>query len=91
MTDLMPTIENILDLSDFPRRRETFEAPTAQRVLVWRILSRDEDINEDHQGVLISETTHLFNVQLDGDGFVTSFPKVTPSGVTVYRMQRITS
>jgi hypothetical protein len=89
MTDLMPTIENILDPSDFPRRRATFEAPTAQRVLVWRILSRDEDLNEDHYGTLIEETAHLFNMQLDGDGFVTSFPKMTATTPRGYRMQKV--
>jgi hypothetical protein len=91
MTDLMPAIENILDPSDYPRRRETFEAPTAQRVLVWRVVSRDPDENEDHHGALISETTQLFNVQLDGDAFVTAIPKMsatTPGGYRIAKLSR---
>jgi hypothetical protein len=89
VTDLMTAITGVLDSSDFPARRSTYIAP--ERVVVWRIVSKDPDEIVEHFGTLVSETPQLFNVMLDGDTFTTSFPKTTPSGVTVYRMQRLPS
>ena len=66
--------------------RSTFVAP--DRVVVWRIVSKDPDEIAEETGTLVSETDQLFNLMLDGDTFVTAFPKRTPRGVTVWRLSR---
>jgi hypothetical protein len=83
MTDLMTAITGVLDSSDFPARRSTYIAP--ERVVVWRIVSKDPDEIAEVTGALVSETAQLWNLTLPGDTRVTSFPKFTPSGVKVWR------
>ena len=83
MTDLLAQILRTTDSRDFPRRRATFIAPTM--VTIWRVISRDPDEDATVAGALVSETAQLWNLTLPGDTRVTSFPKCTPSGVTVWR------
>lgn len=83
MTDLLAQIMHTTDSRDFPRRRETFVAPTL--ITLWRIVNKDPDEIEEITGALVSETTQLWNLTLPGDTRVTSFPKTTPRGLTVWR------
>jgi hypothetical protein len=92
VTDLLAAITAITDPRDFPccdPKRSTFEHPTPIRVLVWRILSRDDDSNEDHTGILISETSDEITILEDGDAYPTFYPKTTNNGMTLYRMHVI--
>ena len=83
MTDLLAQIMHTTDSQDFPRRRETYVAPTM--VTIWRIVSKDPDEIAEVTGALVAETAQLWNLTLPGDTRVTSFPKCTPSGVAVWR------
>jgi hypothetical protein len=92
VTDLIAAITTITDPRDFPcctSKRETYITPEPVRVLVWRILSRDDDRNEDHTGTLVSETADEITILEDGDAYPTYYPKRTTTGVTLYRMQVI--
>ena len=90
MPDLIGAITAITDPTDFPpnTKRATYVAPEPVRVLVWRILSRDPDENEDHRGVLIDSTDDEITILEDGDAYPSYYPKRTAAGVTLYRMQK---
>ncbi len=83
MTDLLAQIMHTTDPRDFPRRRETYVAPTM--ITIWRIVSKDPDETAEVTGALVSETAQLWNLTLPGDTRITSFPKFTPTGVKVWR------
>jgi hypothetical protein len=82
MFDPMPAINSIL----FPQE---FDCCQPVRVLVWKIISKDPDEYEDHTGALISETENEYTIHEDGHMLPTFYPKRTPNGVTLYRMQTI--
>lgn len=74
------------DLIAAPKRRSTFIPVTGRRVNCWRIISRDPDVDEDNEGVLVEETdTHYF-VQVDGENRVRPFEKFSSTGVRQYRI-----
>jgi hypothetical protein len=92
VTDLEGALDSILFGNDFPcctSKRETYISPEPVRVLVWRIVSRDPDENEDHYGSLISETFDEITILEDGDAYPTFYPKRTLTGVTLYRMHTV--
>jgi hypothetical protein len=87
--DLITAIADITDSQNFPNRRSNFVAQDATRVLCWKILRKDPDEYEDHTGALISETENEYTIHEDGHMLPTFYPKRTPNGVTLYRMQTI--
>ena len=85
--DLWEVVKNVSDPRNFPQRRATFVAATPINVIVWRVISRDPDENEDHAGVLIGESLDEITILEPGEAFPRFYPKRTAAGVTLYRMK----
>ena len=86
MTDIVTHLIVDILTPDFPPVAAVDHVALVPReITLWRVISRDPDEDEMVTGILHSETPDLWNLILPDDPRVTSFPKCTPSGVTVWR------